>query len=69
MIGFAIPSAAYIALREHLNLYVNVEHFLQFFLLQVLVHISLLSLVQPYAEIASIVAIETCLLVQYSTSS
>ena len=34
-------------------------------LLQVLVHVSLLSLVQPYAEIASIVAIETFLLVQY----
>ena len=33
--------------------------------LQVLVHVSLLSLVQPYAEIASIVAIETFLLVQY----
>jgi hypothetical protein len=27
MIGFAIPSAAYIALREHLKLFVNVDFF------------------------------------------
>ena len=31
MIGFAIPSAAYIALCEHLKLFVNVEFFLDFF--------------------------------------
>ena len=68
MFGCAIPSAAYIAVREHCNLFVNVEHSLQQPLLQVLVHVSLLSLVQPYAEIASIVAIETFLLVQYSIS-